>query len=1263
MSDVSPKRPVLVLPHSALSGDTVLLPRTPAFLGQIPAAPTPWVPQHSSFTAHPFTIGQWLQIATQRPSLIKDLMLFPQSPRVLQAIWEERRDRQLPLFDDPSQRFLSGANMLVLSGANETELAAVLQQEFDSDQVSARIFFNPATDAYRVEFYRRPAADSAAQQEPEQQVVAGGWVLSTVSHLAPEVREVITDASTIQSVMQGTRILLLSGESQLHHPSHVVLTDPQPDRRAQEFWVPQPGQVRPHGSSTGLRIDEVSMERLNVVDLFNALERAAMKARQAGRVPVVASDLDGTLFKARAFVQQLFLEWLDGNPTLNFPPYDGPRAEEVREKTASATVNKPNLLRGWNSRSVLRDLDILDERVVRAAQRDLGDAFANSTRESFLAWAKEYDGLRAENIRIRIRDALVNPKRARILDQQNTRAILRDLSILDERVSVSAMAHFNEHFYSADRRIDAPVIEGMVELVKLLQERDFQMVYVTLRKRGDREDLIRSGPEQGRSAAQVGLERAGIFREGVDVLLRHEGEALDWSEEAYLAGANEPEKWKMTRDWMGANPKAHIVGILENAPAHLQGYRKAFPYDIVIVHVQGDDPPNSPQLPDGVFSVDPQKLGEEFQQVAVGGMLAPQQGLSALDGPAWETLLANYNHARMMGQEPVVFLDLDDTLVQTSTRTRSVLRQFLEEWVADHPEGAWAIDSVGEITPSQIEYGIEATLEAAGLEHLGIAGEFKSYFLRHFLSDDYLDQDQVRAGAVDFVHTLLNMGVRVVYLTGRVHSDMERGTRASLERFGFPLDHPQVSLAMREDASEPDEVFKARVQSELAGSGMVIAAFDNEPGNLVNFERSFPHAAIYQVGNRHTPNAPEPPASVIPIADFKGAVGMPPPRAGATVGEGMRQRGRESADDLMKQLGVVRTALTSVHYLDKREFFDDRIDEAVDRAKGILDDILWLPVSHPTRHAFYAKLNDIAGKRPGGVESFEDALNSVSGRSGQPFVVVRGPEGIADILRSNEGVLERPVSLPPPRIQFVSPSMLEEAQLRSTGALTSENVAGILPSIPSGPEISNGGIEGLYDALSFSRYPRMDFLFNWLIGSMLLAGRERESIQVVEHGPRRAIGPLLSLAQTGVQVGWRETVEPQRIQTELELQRLPQELRDRIEYLPNDVERPADIVVWNFPPAQLSLDRVGEGLAASRFAGFADKEQPPSGYAIVQSEQRWRQYSQLTSEERARWELIMQSDVTSDDYVLPSAFLYLQGQGIPNPMLFQVLRPRAAVAR
>ncbi|MBU0506162.1 MAG: hypothetical protein ABII18_04270 [bacterium] len=197
--------------------------------------------------------------------------------------------------------------------------------------------------------------------------------------------------------------------------------------------------------------------------------------------------------------------------------------------------------------------------------------------------------------------------------------ITDNFGITKESVIASAKEFHRVNFYDADRRVFAPTVPGMIQLIKVLQDRakaegiNLATVFVT--NRSDQDDMM----SDGKSSVEVCMTRLGIWNEHSH-LSRHTGAPLDWSVEAFAAsggGAHEPPKWIKVKAFRDGHPNIWFVAVFDNAPAHLNGYEKYFGHNVIKVHIEGDLPPGSPPVNNGAFVINPFQLVSALEMLGL----------------------------------------------------------------------------------------------------------------------------------------------------------------------------------------------------------------------------------------------------------------------------------------------------------------------------------------------------------------------------------------------------------------------------------------------------------------------------------------------------------------------------------------------------------------------------------------------------------------------------------------------------------------------
>ncbi len=482
--------PVLILSNDGAATRRDYEPHTPGLSGHIAPFEFPHVPDHSPFVMTEVPQEVWLHLAMQRPELIKDYMMFPHEPRVMEAMVEAGID---------------GSSSYAVIG--ETAIKTL----------PLKVSYWPDSDTYLLHGVKL----FGEHHQAAESMVAGAWFYSQLNGQADEVSRLMADDESMDAVLSGARILLIPRGAALFHPRPVGVSARHGESgTVKEFWVPKPGQRAMWGSPAELRVKDDIRERMGVGYIIKAIVDAAREAWMKGLKPAIVWDIDGTLLSTREFAAHIFNEWVD-------KIYDGPDAEEIRSLMAEKGITET-----WDSDSALSELGI--------------------TREETLASAKEY---------------------------------------------------FNSNFHSPVRRLSMPPILPMIELLKIFQSVGFiRTIFSTLRTRVN-DDL-----PDGNSSAENSLRRHGAWDSRV-VLLRREIDDIGSFMKACNDSRGEPLKWdESLKPFRKANPDVYIVAVVDNAPYQVGGYRRVFGDSVINVHVAGDMPPNSPPLPEGVFTVKPDQL-------------------------------------------------------------------------------------------------------------------------------------------------------------------------------------------------------------------------------------------------------------------------------------------------------------------------------------------------------------------------------------------------------------------------------------------------------------------------------------------------------------------------------------------------------------------------------------------------------------------------------------------------------------------------------
>jgi hypothetical protein len=211
---------------------------------------------------------------------------------------------------------------------------------------------------------------------------------------------------------------------------------------------------------------------------------------------------------------------------------------------------------------------------------------------------------------------------------------------------------------------------------------------------------------------------------------------------------------------------------------------------------------------------------------------------------------------------PVVVLDLDGTLLDVRARHAAIAHAWAEEAPAP------MLPLLLGLRPEDFGYSVVGPLRRLGVEDEGALSALAAFWKLRFFHDDWMIHDRAAPGAVAFVLRLRAAGALIVYLTARTVQEQLRGTVDSLAKLGFPVADGNSILHMKPSKGLTDSRFKRAATGSVDRLGVVVAAFDNEPGHVNTFQAAWPDALNFLVGHRHSAGAPKPHPAILAIPDF-----------------------------------------------------------------------------------------------------------------------------------------------------------------------------------------------------------------------------------------------------------------------------------------------------------------------------------------------------------------------------------------------------------
>lgn len=217
--------------------------------------------------------------------------------------------------------------------------------------------------------------------------------------------------------------------------------------------------------------------------------------------------------------------------------------------------------------------------------------------------------------------------------------------------------------------------------------------------------------------------------------------------------------------------------------------------------------------------------------------------------PDWKDLLGQIlADAERLGPAGVITFDLDSTLLDNRPRQAAIIRAFGE---------THALAALCDFRPEHLHTGFDTreALARAGLDSEEVARwmpQLRAHWVEHFFTSDACLHDVPVPGAADYARRAHTAGVQLVYLSARPER-MRPGTEQVLARFGFPLPGNRVHLWLKpDDPAVGDEAFKRSAHARVAEVGSLVAAFDNEPSHVNDFQAFFPSAKVVLVATGHS---------------------------------------------------------------------------------------------------------------------------------------------------------------------------------------------------------------------------------------------------------------------------------------------------------------------------------------------------------------------------------------------------------------------------
>lgn len=223
-------------------------------------------------------------------------------------------------------------------------------------------------------------------------------------------------------------------------------------------------------------------------------------------------------------------------------------------------------------------------------------------------------------------------------------------------------------------------------------------------------------------------------------------------------------------------------------------------------------------------------------------------------------ILVKIGENQAQGLKSLVVFDLDSTLFDVSPRLQQILHDFAfnPENKKKFPE---SVEVLKTVEMQRSDWGIRNAMMRSGLANH--SSEFhmavKQYWIDSFFTNHYLHYDKPYEGAAEFVQKVEQAGAKIVYLSGRDHAGMAKGTIEVLQKWNFPYDEKNSSIALKPQKGMDDAEFKKDWFLAIPRNAYEqVWFFENEPLNVQAIREHFDHIDIVFFESTHAGKAAPP---------------------------------------------------------------------------------------------------------------------------------------------------------------------------------------------------------------------------------------------------------------------------------------------------------------------------------------------------------------------------------------------------------------------
>lgn len=242
-----------------------------------------------------------------------------------------------------------------------------------------------------------------------------------------------------------------------------------------------------------------------------------------------------------------------------------------------------------------------------------------------------------------------------------------------------------------------------------------------------------------------------------------------------------------------------------------------------------------------------------------------------------QKIVAEIAQEKSLGHLPVVISDLDETLIDSTTRRFFSFKKAMRERCGtDRIEATCRISAglnLEEFLALPNRYDQNQLFDHVGLSNPIWSQAIQKRMIDIYLSGEFMDLDQSVPGATEFIQALKNAGASFFYISSRFIDTQTQGTLHSLEDIGMlaPGESEQVILRARgmNSIDFKKQSFEKIKQWTKDHQGTIKLVMENEPENMNAMTALFPEASAVFIDGAFLKPTPLQSARVVHYKNFR----------------------------------------------------------------------------------------------------------------------------------------------------------------------------------------------------------------------------------------------------------------------------------------------------------------------------------------------------------------------------------------------------------